>query len=648
MLPFQCEKRFFEVTCPRGEVLAGFRGWSFASDRSQCHLCERGLRAVHVASIAYQVEDVCEEAVEVKRRAKEAVVSGRLDSAYLLLQEGISKHPEDRRLVCSLASVLGKLGAVDAALQRLHGAYDGIHYDYYYLVTAASLEAKRKNYQEARALFERATKGRIVGSAHLYQSWALMEADAENHRDAVKLLRKGVRQDPNHAPLHQAWARIEASMGHTKNARRHFQQAHELNPQHVPHIHEWAAFELDQDQMDKARQLLETALKQDPQHLPSWMLLGKLEWLCENTTAFRGVYERAVENVGYDGKLLNSWAQLELQLHNHKKAKEIFSLVRAYDPGHIHSLQCSAQMEHRLGNKEKSRELYQMVLHMDPNNAAALHGLGVWLQKEGELDQAIEKYRQLLKVDPSNGHACHTLGIIAQSEGDISRARELFTSGLKSKDNKGALLNYEALAELEAFSRHPSEAVAVFEKGLRRHRATGRYLRQFALLLKKLGRDEEAALYFRRAAKRNPADYKTWLAWAVFEKRRRNFQLAELCFKKGIKVAPHNPHLWYAYVVMLWSSGALDAARKVFESACRHCPRNAPLWMEWALFEWEQGSTQRARELFEEGSKVPASYQHPPMYDAWARLEEELGNHMEAERLKRCAQEMYTLAARKG
>ena len=67
---------------------------------------------------------------------------------------------------------------------------------------------------------------------------------------------------------------------------------------------------------------------------------------------------------------------------------------------------------------------------------------------------------------------------------------------------------------------------------------------------------------------------------------------------------------------------------------CFFC-RNAPLWLEWAMMEWDAaGRHDRARELFGRGASVPVSYQHPPLYQAWAEREAAVGNLAAAAQLR--------------
>lgn len=49
--------------------------------------------------------------------------------------------------------------------------------------------------------------------------------------------------------------------------------------------------------------------------------------------------------------------------------------------------------------------------------------------------------------------------------------------------------------------------------------------------------------------------------------------------------------------------------------------------------EWSQGDIIAARQLFTRGTAVPQVYQHPPLYEAWSRLEAEAGDTKKAQEL---------------
>jgi hypothetical protein len=67
--------------------------------------------------------------------------------------------------------------------------------------------------------------------------------------------------------------------------------------------------------------------------------------------------------------------------------------------------------------------------------------------------------------------------------------------------------------------------------------------------------------------------------------------------------------------------------------------------MEWAMLEWDEaGNLDKARQLFKAGAGVPASYQHPPLYQAWAEREAAAGEQERAQELTRAAYEVAKAA----
>lgn len=84
--------------------------------------------------------------------------------------------------------------------------------------------------------------------------------------------------------------------------------------------------------------------------------------------------------------------------------------------------------------------------------------------------------------------------------------------GLLVTGCKAALLNYEALAELQVFMGDASGARATLAAGLNSRRPTARFLRMAGLVEKRLGNVDSAAKLLARAVARAPRDYRSWLA----------------------------------------------------------------------------------------------------------------------------------------
>lgn len=67
------------------------------------------------------------------------------------------------------------------------------------------------------------------------------------------------------------------------------------------------------------------------------------------------------------------------------------------------------------------------------------------------------------------------------------------------------------------------------------------------------------------------------------------------------------------------------------------------------MMEWDAASSpDRARQLFGRGASVPLSYQHPPLYQAWAEREAAAGNQTGAEDLREHFREVAKAVQRQG
>jgi hypothetical protein len=190
--------------------------------------------------------------------------------------------------------------------------------------------------------------------------------------------------------------------------------------------------------------------------------------------------------------------------------RELFERLRAQAPGHVPALVAAAAMEHRAGNRARAEALYAeaaeavargatrgseglaplspqalaaaaRLLRADTargdggaltaadgegergagdahgGNAALLHARAQAALREGDAARAEQHLAALEAAEPGNGYLCHTRGLLCQREGATGDAERWFRRGLRCRRHRGrgALLCYEALAELLAFLVRP-------------------------------------------------------------------------------------------------------------------------------------------------------------------------------------------------
>lgn len=98
---------------------------------------------------------------------------------------------------------------------------------------------------------------------------------------------------------------------------------------------------------------------------------------------------------------------------------------------------------------------------------------------------------------------------------------------------------------------------------------------------------------------------------------------------------------------MSYHIGALSRALVTWSATLLHLRcRYAALWMQLGLMEWKLGDHDTAHGLFERGAAVPDSYQHAPLYEAWADLCDSQGDGQRASELRAQAQRVSQRRAR--
>ncbi len=96
---------------------------------------------------------------------------------------------------------------------------------------------------------------------------------------------------------------------------------------------------------------------------------------------------------------------------------------------------------------------------------------------------------------------------------------------------------------------------------------------------------------------------------------------------------PHDPQKKLLTILPLRfvRQNRIEEARRLFAQGTRADPTHAPTWQAWALMEQKLGNIEEARRLFAQGTR--ADPKNAPTWQAWALMEQKLGNITEARRL---------------
>ncbi|MBD2161254.1 tetratricopeptide repeat protein [Limnothrix sp. FACHB-1083] len=375
----------------------------------------------------------------------------------------------------------------------------------------AVMESGLKNHEQARKLFQAATKA-DPNDAPAWQAWAVMEKELKNHEQARKLFEAATKADPNHAPAWQAWAVMEKELKNHEQARKLFQAATKADPNHAPAWQAWAVMEKELKDYPQARKLFQAATKADPVNVmnrQAWEQFEKKHGTIETRRQFYQVITSLLARrhewlTGY----LNNWAILEKDAGNPDRAAELFQQTLELKPQNSHAWQSWAIMEKERGNYEKADQLFAEAIQVNPDNLPAWQARALMQFELSNIDLARNLFKTASqrslppKISPDQVN--HNKAALYQpwsrlelSQGNSTKALKLAEQAvqLRKRGHYGYLARgkaYHKLGNWEAAQKDWITARNFLGKQLQKSPNDNRLLNQIAEIHTLLG-DYEAA-----------------------------------------------------------------------------------------------------------------------------------------------------------
>jgi tetratricopeptide (TPR) repeat protein len=252
-----------------------------------------------------------------------------------------------------------------------------------------------------------------AGAHHLLGIIAIQRGD---HRNAVELLRRSIRLDPNAEQVHNNLGIALAGLGFLDEAIASFHQATELNPGFAEAHYNLGSVLQRANRLEEATDSLRRATATRPDYFDAHLHLG---------------------NVLYKQK------QFEAAVASYRNAVEL----RPDSPLTHHGLGLALQALRRFDEAVAS---YRRALEMKPDFAEVYNSLGNALAAQAHDEEAIESFRRALALKPDYADAHNNLGVALQKENRIADAlRSYHRCELLRPDHADLHLNM-ALAYLVA------------------------------------------------------------------------------------------------------------------------------------------------------------------------------------------------------
>ncbi len=206
---------------------------------------------------------------------------------------------------------------------------------------------------------------------------------------AITLLEKAVKSDPNNADLLKRFGELEEDIGNSRQALDIFKQFHRR--------FFWQA----DPRVDLASQCINN------DNLPLAAEIYK-ELIRENPNLLFARYQLA---------------RITLTQHHPKVAISILKSAIAQFPHALEAKHSLALVEQNLGRYTRALPLFQLIVKENPKNTTYLNDLGVCEYLSGYSDQAVRDFKRVLSIDPQATEAAISLISINRSFGKDKEAR---------------------------------------------------------------------------------------------------------------------------------------------------------------------------------------------------------------------------------
>jgi len=369
-----------------------------------------------------------------------------------------------------------------------------------------------------------------------------------------------------------------------------------------------------------------------------------------------------------DGRLYNTWAQLELKDGNYAKARHILRHGIQLFPLDYSLLQAAGNLEEKVGNEIGARHFYNASLSLQPSSATFVAYAMLELRSSSSslsststttnnnatsntngkpinYTKVTKLFEQALLLDPRHGPAYNAYGNMETKRGNTDKAREIYYKGVYARCTDAASV-YHGLAKLELSLGNIEDARSVLQAGINevqlyqdgtmmmdsnKHKRPVFLAHTLGMLELTTNRPAEAKKIFGTAIDRYGVSSQLLLGAAMCEVKLGNENKARQLFRKAVNADRKHVQAWQSWGVMETRAGNYHIAKTLFEYGIQNDKSHGALWQAYATLERRRGDIDAAKLLYARG--VVECPDHVALYQSWASLEMQTDNFSKAKTL---------------
>ncbi len=269
---------------------------------------------------------------------------------------------------------------------------------------------------------------------HMYADLASINGSSEYIRKAIENYKLAIKEDPQTPMIAEELSDLYIQTGRLREMQSDAEEALKANPNDVNahrmlgriftrQIGDSQERRVDEAMLKKAIDEYRKITSLDPKDSDSWIMLGRLEKVAQNSVEAQNAYKKALEIDPDNEDALTGLAMVYADLGDSTSAAELLKKLAAKNPT-PRSLQALAAAYEQMREYSLAAETLKRTLEMSPPNAVDLkRSMAADLRKAQKFQEALKVYQDLVAEEPNDAESYLRMSNIYTQLRDFPKAR---------------------------------------------------------------------------------------------------------------------------------------------------------------------------------------------------------------------------------
>ncbi len=295
---------------------------------------------------------------------------------------------------------------------------------------------------------------------HMYADLASINGSPEYIRKAIENYKLAIKDDPQTPMLSEELSELYIQTGRLREAQSDAEEALKANPNDVNahrmlgriftrQIGDTQEHRIDESMLKRSIEEYKKITELDPKDTDSWLMLGRLQKVAQNSVEAQNAYKKALEIDPDNEDALTGLAMVYADLGDSTAAADLLKKLAAKNPT-PRSLQALAAAYEQMHEYALAAETLRRTLDLNPPNAAELKRfMAMDLRRAQQYDAALKVYQDLVTEEPNDAESYLRMSNIYTQMRNFAKAREAEDKA-RAIDPNNLDVRYNEVAILEA------------------------------------------------------------------------------------------------------------------------------------------------------------------------------------------------------